>query len=1477
MSQQELDKARKLLAIEQARQNLREELQAGDRGPTADEGQKVPTPHRFPDQTDESGFLSFDKEWIPRSFSARTLPGPGLIGPEPPSPTPLLLQSGSGMFRKFADIVGIGKDIILPEGAEEDSPGRAFRVGLGAGTREALAPIPGVPWLSQALGDKPSIEEQDEVLLRLGLYQDEIDGIRANPKDRFKELNNLNGFFVLEYAENVAGLPQSEAELRGRIVGGILGGLLVPPSGVEHDPFMAIFWNIPMIGPMGQGFVRGARTLFGRASPDLIAFLKQQERIEKARAVGEKHYRALLRIRLAEEGQGPAVGKPPPASSTPAIALPAPQITKAGAHTVQPVRTPPPQSYLGGAVAALPKPSPEALELAKRQLPDLPHPAERLNLIKKEDGLRQFVNLPFIRKAMPWWNPRSVVANPAQEYLAGLADYRFIISQYVDTAMSSLRSLGREKDVFWPTDRLGLFSKGPFKGQSISDLGENFRNVKGRLTALQKEYIITLNRLGEGALDMLARYGIDIRRMSVEDGQLFISRQAAGKFVQESGSEVFITSVHRGGTGSIRRPGMSPFFFKPRAPGKAAERTGIVWLSGEETTYNKLTTAYRSISEKLLVARFLETVPWLPEATPADLQSTINIARSAVARYKISLTAAKRIAGLKNGNLLDATRDAFRETGMVLGLEDRLGTAKDAHKAVHNLRGQVTQMRRSANRTIKRWNTSTDRNQAALDRIRLIERRMAARESELDEFRRIADRIFAQKKNRLDTERIAGPLFKGKVFIGQAGVEQARLLKAGFAKTEIEFLRHLNKLQDVGRTFTLGADLGSFMIQLQFMPGMPVEGAKTLKGLILGLFDPRYLPKLYKRNKDLIDRNPDVIWAGMGQNQEYTLALHRGGWLNPNLQIGPQSLINLPFRIAGQALGRMLEPWGRAFEASFDTAAIELLKAFEYKVVGSVGRAEMNSLVNHLRGLENRARLGISPTQRQLESFTLLATRYNAAFAVLLTDVLRGNLRGELARQSLGRGLAAMYMINLAVSISKGETMEQALDHMDPYSPRYFRWEFNGQYFGMGGKAKSVSNLLTQITMEPSSVFEVSMRNPFFRFTRGLTSPILSLGLDVITGRDYSGELTREGLPEFGEHIVATPVMPIWLQSVMLEGGDFKARTARGFAEFIGLQSVPETPGSKFRLYVEKDRNSRTGEWFYWEDFPTSGKFSATFYKRGDERGRKLWNEYQKDLIARGRKNDYLREIWVNKQIALDDLRDKIADFDLETGPFRKVREWYSDYGKTLGNKAKDAKREHKEAYEDLQKFAAPEREFDVAFNLYMEIVTDPDLDDDILGFDFKARDERLRMEVGPDSEFGERVWVELQRAEKFRESELPDLILELIKDRNFLNQHYWSITDREIEASGLVDILKEYRGKSLIDQKHYLLFNRKGIELSKAFIRIEARQWQARMPGNGTPSEEAIKTRVAETLLKWEYSTSVLHPDLSQEVRDSIERVLNK
>jgi hypothetical protein len=415
---------------------------------------------------------------------------------------------------------------------------------------------------------------------------------------------------------------------------------------------------------------------------------------------------------------------------------------------------------------------------------------------------------------------------------------------------------------------------------------------------------------------------------------------------------------------------------------------------------------------------------------------------------------------------------------------------------------------------------------------------------------------------------VQAPAFAGKVFKKEIADILTESMEPGFSKA----LGALNQVNAVSRYFMLAGDVSPMMIQLLYLAGgNPKVYAKAGRGFLQALTDTRFQARYLAQpeNAAIIQKYPGIKLIQGGAN-EFTEATARGGLLTAERAVLPagESLVKkaalLAPRAIGATLGRVIKPFARGFEGAMDVAGIEMAKALDHLGTTAARRADLAQFINNFRGVTSSARLGVSVGQRQLETAALLAPQYNRAIAGILFDTVHGGLRGDLARKSLARGVAAVTAAGVAISYAMGESKEEILRHMNPADPTFMTWKIGNQNIGPGTKIRSVMRLFALSASDPGKLRDRSigwgeleyMRNPMIKFARGLSSPAVSGGWDLLTGKDFIGDPTTDGVLSFSETI-AKRFMFIWAQTAIFDGGTPLDRTARGIAEFLGLRGSP--------------------------------------------------------------------------------------------------------------------------------------------------------------------------------------------------------------------------------------------------------------------------------------------------------------------------------
>lgn len=613
--------------------------------------------------------------------------------------------------------------------------------------------------------------------------------------------------------------------------------------------------------------------------------------------------------------------------------------------------------------------------------------------------------------------------------------------------------------------------------------------------------------------------------------------------------------------------------------------------------------------------------------------------------------------------------------------------------------------------------------------------------------------------------QIAAPAFAGKVF----DADVAQQINLFLNQRQNAVLAVINDANSIGRFFTLAGDASPLTIQLIFLAGQPIKMARAIEGFGKALLNPRYHANLIANNAALLQRNPNFLLAGV--SPEITAAVGRGGVLN---------------RAPLSFLGKPLKPFARAFESSLDTAGIEMLKSLERPNMTALQREQMNMFVNEFRGLASSKRLGISPVLQQVEATVLLAPRYNRAIASLLFDMFRGGIRGQEARIALARGITAIAAMSVAVSLAGGETLEEALKRLVPGSPGFMLWEVAGQQIGPGSKVRSVMNLLANTAEDPSKLLEEGMGNPAFRFARGNFAPVLRTGTDLLIGRRFMGDPSRDGLISLTETVLIQNLLPIYVQSMILEGGSIKGRLVRGAFEFIGFRAYPNSAFIAFAKHAEnKALQVRLGIIGPDQDVVAYGdmnKLEKDMVKKGDSEGRRLWSLYLADKEMRGRDDEALTIMRAYVASRVEEL-DKVSENARETGAFGLLREAIQESGQDLASKIDGLRsiERYKEVFERFEDLPDDAQPVDIAHNAYMGIITNPELDDPIEGYDFAARDARLG-ELR--NSIGDTLWKEVLEIRDLSRSQYSEEVQQWYRDSEDVLKPFWQVIDNLIGMS---------------------------------------------------------------------------------------------
>lgn len=738
--------------------------------------------------------------------------------------------------------------------------------------------------------------------------------------------------------------------------------------------------------------------------------------------------------------------------------------------------------------------------------------------------------------------------NPATLSLVGRDVLKFEAAQKSSAAIATLNRFGTSKQIFKLSDDGLMKLQG--KNIHLNEIRTFPEKYWDDLSNAQREWVEQARLLEREKRALFERSGIEVPELVFEEGGEYAGRRVVGKFDTEGNllESAFL------GTSQPGKPGAKAAALKTRvfADINDALKEGFRYLPEEEALYYNITGAYNSAINKQYTSWLLDRMPWRTMAGPEDLRAQVNLMRSGVKGAKDSLRNAHK-------QLKRSARDIEKQKGVTfkqtLEVDDLLEEVLDSQAVKRNtayLRGRLRAEKKYANKLARTYASTANRNESAYQKVLEIGKRLDDRLAELSEVEPVWQEALASAK-RAPFGGVTAPdipAFAGKVFTGPEAREWIGIIRKELNPQFSAALGAVNQANSVGRYFALAGDMSPFAIQLIFLAGsQPKIFGKAINGFVRALFNPLYQDNFIAKHLQTIQRHPNLILSKGGAT-EMTEAMARGGLLRKG-----------PLKIAG----KVLEPFQRGFESALDTAGIYMAEVYEHLGTTPARMAQIDAFINEFRGLLSTTRIGISSSQRQIERAVILAPQYNRAIGALMVDLAqgiagRGGLRGQLARDSIAKGTAAIMAMSVAVSMAMGETEEEITDHLNPLSSNFLTWDVAGQRIGPGSKVRSLLATFARMTKDPEDVPMLAGR-----FLRGNFSPVLGTSMDLITGKNFVGDPTRDGLPSIARTVLAENLLPIWVQSVALEGGDFAGKFTRGLGEFAGLRAYPASAYSELR------------------------------------------------------------------------------------------------------------------------------------------------------------------------------------------------------------------------------------------------------------------------------------------------------------------------
>jgi integrase len=507
---------------------------------------------------------------------------------------------------------------------------------------------------------------------------------------------------------------------------------------------------------------------------------------------------------------------------------------------------------------------------------------------------------------------------------------------------------------------------------------------------------------------------------------------------------------------------------------------------------------------------------------------------------------------------------------------------------------------------------------------------------------------------------------------------------------------------------------------------------------------------------------------------------------------------------------------------------------------------DMASGMNAIHGTLHPAAVGIPSKQRSFESaFLMYAALYRrSAVAVLRNLTSTNKYRRNLALQSISGMMAAGAAIGWAV---KSQGLNE--DVLDPNSADFMSIKYGNIRVGIGTPfytyVRAAKDVIDQMGDDPGGLKEVHFSdNKILKWARSGTSPITSIGIDLLTGQEFIGDPLRDTtggweVNAIGKRISRT-LMPFWLDTIIdsstpIGSGDM--HPSAGLMEFFGLRTSPQSPYGRLKdarnVAILLDDDPALTRWKQDQEaknLPIDGdSLPKLLLKQLTERHPALQDlavEMAEDVERRGsymrkRQDEYIETVKLNKEgrgaefnepiglnMQLKGLDIKFSNHEI-TG--RELRE-----GQELIETANRAKQQQlAETYKDViatfndrrlgrMNSAADQFVFDHWYDRYRQEVTGSPALHDIYG-NFDSAEFKRRQQVFEDfmvDNYGAESWKYIQDLRNHGKY-LPPSLKRLADARNKELGKFWDIPDRYFNKAQ-AELIHHWRGARTREAKEY-------------------------------------------------------------------------
>jgi hypothetical protein len=699
----------------------------------------------------------------------------------------------------------------------------------------------------------------------------------------------------------------------------------------------------------------------------------------------------------------------------------------------------------------------------------------------------------------------------------------------------------------------------------------------------------------------------------------------------------------------------------------------------------------------------------------------------------------------------------------------------------------------------------------------------------------------------------------------------------------------LGTIGDHLRQLRTGFDFGVWMLQGFPALGLPAARfaigdydtgwkltkawGKSIGAGYQGFFKEERIVKTMMENPEITREGIEVgLQLGRSSTDIYN-ALNQSSSLGKavtGLTKGQRALPVDPYQLYKNILRR----FERAFVGPGDTIRLEYYKILRPMALQSGdpdALRQLANLLNNMTGALSSGASGINKSQQTIErGFLFFSPRYTRACLALAASVFRGDLEGQLARQTL----AGMTGLGMATYIGFASALQQEA-HLDPSDSRFMTLKIGDDRIGLGGfwiqMAKQTSRIMElpydADAREQFGGPNALRENPLIRWVRGRSAPAAGVVWDGIVGETYLGQ-PLQGWPSWTGH-VGRQASPIWFESTILDS-PYRLGFAGAVTEVLGARTRPLSAAERRRYLrdsiaveaydkpwnelngLERDKvNAGVAPEMTDLDIQSLAELDELIIEQRSAFGEKTDIAVEKyhDRL------DKINETW-NQEIerAIDFVNeDPFGDSNISLGMFREnFLQASNAIRRTQIEELNDKDGEYAEAlkyFDQTKEKFGTENPEDAAYWEYITNIIATDDFDLPTGFDFDARDEKVETFI---STWGGEVYAYVQ--ERFRTGrEIHDIVVEFWQTKKKF-EYYWKEVKEQTLASmpNPEELEQHYRkwDKSTLNEKR---------ELDERIPRLKT--YRLKM--------DAVKKKLREQdklldawLFRWEYTNTLLHPE---------------